>query len=296
MADRRVPWLRPDPALLVPPPLPDYEKHLDHAGLVAGLDAKSYERGEAIYNLVCINCHGTKEQLGSLPTSLRFATGTFKNGSDPYSMYQTLTRGFGMMTPQTWMVPQQKYDVIHYLREAYLKSSNPSQYVAVDTAYLHRLPHGTTRGPRPVPLEPWRSMNYGPSLMATYEVGHDGSNFAYKGIGVRLDPGPGGIAQGRHWIVYDHDTLRVAAGWSGQGFIDWNSIHFNGRHQVHPRIVGDVGFANPNGPGWANPADGSFAEVRVRGRDGKYYGPLPAAGSTTGACTIMATRSFSPTR
>ena len=183
--------LRPDPALLVPPPLPDYEKHLDHAGLVAGLDAKSYERGEAIYNLVCSNCHGTKEQLGSLPTSLRFATGTFKNGSDPYSMYQTLTHGFGMMTPQTWMVPQQKYDVIHYIREAYLKSSNPSQYVAVDAAYLHRLPHGTTRGPRPVPLEPWRSMNYGPSLMATYEVGHDGSNFAYKGIGVRLDTGPG---------------------------------------------------------------------------------------------------------
>jgi putative heme-binding domain-containing protein len=267
--------LRPDPARLVPPPLPDYEKHLDHAGLVAGLDAKSYERGEAIYNLVCINCHGTREQPGSLPTAPRFATGTLKNGSDPYSMYQTLTRGFGMMTPQTWMVPQQKYDVIHYLREAYLKSSNPTQYVTVDAAYLHRLPHGTTRGPRPVPLEPWRNMNYGPSLMATYEVGQDGSNFAYKGIAVRLDPGPGGIAQGRHWIVYDHDTMRVAAGWSGQGFIDWNSIHFNGRHVVHPRIVGDVGFANPNGPGWANPADGSFTEVRVRGRVGKYYGPLP---------------------
>jgi putative heme-binding domain-containing protein len=267
--------LRPDPGLLLPPPLPDYEKHLDHAGLVASLDATSCQRGEAIYNLACSNCHGTKEQPGSLPTSLRFATGRFKNGSDPYSMYQTLTRGFGMMTPQTWMVPEQKYDVIHYIREAYLKSANPSQYVAVDPAYLERLPHGRTRGPRPAPLEPWRSMNYGPSLMATYEIGHDGSNFAYKGIGVRLDPGPGGIAQGRHWMVYDHDTMRVAAGWSGQGFIDWNSIHFNGRHQVHPRIVGDVGFANPNGPGWGNPADGSFAEVRVRGRDDKYYGPLP---------------------
>jgi len=25
-----------------------------------------------------------------------------------------------MMTPQTWMVPQQKYDAIHFIRETYL--------------------------------------------------------------------------------------------------------------------------------------------------------------------------------
>ena len=28
-------------------------------------------------------------------------------------MYRTLTYGFGLMTPQSWMVPSQKYDVIH---------------------------------------------------------------------------------------------------------------------------------------------------------------------------------------
>ena len=55
---------------------------------------------------VCANCHGTKEQPGSMPTSLRFAEGKFKNGADPFRMYQTLTHGFGMMTPQTWMVPR----------------------------------------------------------------------------------------------------------------------------------------------------------------------------------------------
>ena len=83
-------------------------------------------------------------------------------------------------------------------------------------------------------------MDYGPSLINTYEIGDDGTNIAHKGIAVRLDPGPGGISRGKAWMVFEHDTLRVAAAWTGNGFIDWNGIHFNGQHQVHPRIVGDV--------------------------------------------------------
>src|SRR5262249_18461519 len=157
-------------------------------GLIRTLDAQSFKRGETIYARVCINCHGTKDQPGSLPTSLRFADGKFKHGADPFRMYQTLTHGFGMMTPQAWMVPVQKYEVIHYIREAYLKPFNRGQYVAVDDAYLAGLPKGQNRGPKPSNIEPWVSMNYGPSLMATLEVGAKG-NFAYKGIAVRLDNG-----------------------------------------------------------------------------------------------------------
>ena len=132
--------------------------------------------------------------VGSLPTSLRFAADRFKNGSDPYSLYQTLTRGYGMMAPQTWMVPRQKYDVIHYLREAYLRPHNPSQYVAADAAYLAKLPKGTARGPTPPDPEPWRKTDYGPTLTGTFEIG-TGGNIAYKGVAVRLDPGPGGVAK-----------------------------------------------------------------------------------------------------
>src|SRR5205814_9583807 len=143
---------------------------------------------------------------------------------------------------------------------------NPSQYAHVDVAYLDRLPKGKSRGPEPSSIQPWVNMDYGPVLMNTYEIGHDGSNFAYKGIAVRLDQGPGGLARGRRWIVYDHDTMRVAAAWSGQGFIDWNSVLFTGQHEVHPHVVGEVSFANQIGPGWANPADGAFNDVRLRGR------------------------------
>ncbi len=268
--------LRPAASLFAAAPLPAYERDLDHAGLIRSLDAKSLKRGEAIYLRVCANCHGSKEQAGSMPTSLRFATGKFKNGAEPYRMYQTLTHGFGMMTPQTWMVPEQKYDVIHYIRETYLKSSNPSQYAAIDDAYLAALPKGTTRGPKPSNIQPWVIMDYGPSLMATLEIGNQG-NFAYKGIAMRLDNGPGGVSRGRHWTMFDHDTLRMAAAWTGEGFIDWNGINFNGRHAIHPRLVGQVRYTNPVGPGWANPETGKFDDPRLRGRDGKPYGPLPRA-------------------
>ncbi|MBI3468662.1 MAG: c-type cytochrome, partial [Planctomycetes bacterium] len=267
--------LRPADSLLAPAPLPEYEDRLDHAGMIADWDQRSFKRGEAIYGRLCINCHGTKDEPGSIPTSLRFASGQFKSGSDPLGMYQTLTKGFGMMAPQTWMVPQQKYDVIHYIREAYLKPHNPQQYVRIDRAYLDRLPKGDTRGPEPTLIEPWGEMNYGPNLIATYEIGDNETNFAYKGIAVRLDDGRGGVARGKSWMLFEHDTLNMQAAWSGEGFIDWNGINFNGRHNIHPRLVGKVHLANASGPAWVNPRTGSFEDTRLRGRDGRPYGPLP---------------------
>ncbi len=255
--------------------LPAYEKDLDHAGLIASLNQESYRRGEAIYNRLCVNCHGTRDKVGSLPTSLRFASGKFRNGSDPYRMYQTVTNGFGLMTPQTSLVPREKYDVIHYLREAYLAPHNPTQYVRIDQAYLDGLPKGDQHGPVAAVAERWSAMDYGPSLMGTFEVGKDGKNIACKGIAVRLDSGPGGVSRGNRWVVYEHDTLRLAAAWSGKNFIDWHGINFNGQHQVHPHLTGQVHVAVPTGPGWADPETGRFDDPRLLGRDGHYYGPLP---------------------
>ncbi len=267
--------LRPPASRLMPAPLPECEKNLDHSGFIAGMGKESFKRGEAIYNRVCTNCHGTKDNPGSLPTSLRFASGTFKNGGDPFKMYQTLTRGFGMMTAQPWMVPEQKYDVIHYIREAYLKPFNRSQFTVADRSYLNGLPKGSERGPRPSLIETWSAMDYGPSFMGTIEVGEGHSNIAYKGIAVRLDPGPGGVSRGSRFVVYEHDTLRLAGAWSGAGFIDWKGINFNGEHGIHPHAVGKITFEAPPGPAWANPETGKFDDPRIRGRDGLPYGPLP---------------------
>ena len=274
------------PAVVVP----EYEGQVDHAAFLREWDdqalaATSLQNGERIYQRVCQNCHGTVEQPGSLPTSLRFASGKFKNGFDPYRIYQTLTHGFGLMMPQSWMVPQQKYAVIHYIREHFLRPHNASQYLRVEPRYVASLPAGSTRGPDPIRIEPWSAMDYGPFLIGTYEAPSRRSdavpNLAYKGIAVRLDTGGGGIAHGRRWSVFEHDTLRLAAVWSAMesekdaNFIDWQGIQFNGAHQVHPRITGRLHYCNPVGPGWANPSDDSFDDPRLLGRDNRRYGPLP---------------------
>lgn len=276
--------LQPSPSLLTFV-VPEYEQHIDHAGFINDWNQESFERGEAIYRRVCMNCHGTKDQAGSLPTSLRFASGKFRSGSDPFTMYQTLTRGFGLMAAQTWMVPSQKYDVIHYIRETYLRPHNASQYVDITPEYLSRLPKGDTRGPEPSKIQPWNAMDYGPSLTHTYEVPGPVHNIAYKGIAMRLDPGAGGVSRGHHWMLFDTDTLRMAAAWSAapnadpeQNFIDWRGIQFNGEHQIHPSLTGRIAASNGTGPGWANPATGQLTDdQRVIGRDDRRYGPLPKA-------------------
>lgn len=271
----RVLALRPPDSLIAPVPIPSYEARLDHAGFMTDWNQASLERGRDLYHRVCANCHGTPAAPGSMPTSLAFATGKFRNGFDPHSMYQTMTRGFGLMPAQTLLVPSQKYDVIHYIREAILKPLNPSQYLEITPDYLASLPRGSDRGPEAKRLTPWIAMDYGTRLLNTYEVGKNQNNLAAKGIALRLDPGPGGVSAGRQWILYEHDTLRMAAAWTGEGFIDWRGIHFDGAHGVHPRLVGDVLADTANEPAWSNPETGDFVDLRILGRDDQPYGPLP---------------------
>ncbi len=121
--------------------------------------------------------------------------------------------------------------------------------------------------------KPYIDMNYGPYLSASIEVAQ--GNIAYKGIAIRLDEGPGGVSKGSEFVVFDTDTLRMAAAWSGDGFIDWRSIVYDGSHGTHPKLVGKRLFTNPVAPGWARPGTNRFEDPRLRGLDNKPYGPLP---------------------
>jgi len=262
---------------LIAQPVPD---GADHAALIQKWDEQSLARGEKLYAVVCITCHGTPEQQGTLPTSRAFWKEPFKNGSDPFSLYKTIGQGLNQMPPQLWMTPEQRYDVVHFLRETFLKKHNPKEYFPVTPQYLATLPKASgrplqktaemidfERGPK------YLRMDFGNVLVWTYQV--DTNNFAYKGIAVRLDPGAGGISRGHAWMVFDHDTMRWAAGWMGDTFIDWKGIAFDGSHATHASILGTKSFTNPVGPGWANPRTGNFDDPRVLGKDGKPYGPLP---------------------
>ena len=261
-ATRKTAWIQP-------------LERTDHADVVGAWNKTSLEEGRQIYSTLCVVCHGTKEQPGSLPTALRFTEGPFKNGADPLSMFSTLTKGFGQMVPQPQYTTAQKYAVIHYIRETFLRPHNPSQFVEVTPAYLASLPKGLTRTEaekedRSAPQ--YQRMDFGPALFWTYQIAP--GNIAQKGIAVRLDAGPGGVSKGRAWMIYDHDTMRVAAATTGD-FVDWKGIAFDGSHGTHTGLTGDRHFVNPVGPGWSSP-DGKWDDdARVLGKDKLRYGPLP---------------------
>ncbi len=275
--------------------LKEYEYDVDHKGIISGLNNESIQDGEIIYNSNCITCHGDMEADGSIPTALKFWSQEFMVGSDPYSMYQVITRGFQTMPPQVLMTPKEKYSVIQYIQENFIEEHNKAQFVQIDDIYLNNLPEGTTQGPDSNNSQPWASMDYGDFLINTYELADSTaperninnkhnpipdedlskSNFAYKGIAIRLDKGEGGVADGKYWMIFDHDLLRVAGGWSGDGFIDWQNILLDGKHNIYPRTVGKLHFSNPVLPGVAYPQSNTFEDPRFTARDNRKFGPLP---------------------
>ena len=234
---------------------------VDHRGL-ALQDPASVARGAHVWSALCHSCHAQP--------ATQFAGG-LKNGSDPRSIFATLATGVAHQQPMAGIPAPARYDAIHYLRQ---QLSLP----AVNADYVAALPAGmpAAKSSGPMPDADWpgyRRMDYGNALHWTYEV--QKQNIVQKGIAVRVDDGPGGVSRGRAFVVYDEDTMRLAAAWTGNGFIDWKGVAFDGSHNSHAHVRGKLLFAAPNEPGWANPATGSWADERIVGRDGKRYGPLP---------------------
>ncbi|MEN9284874.1 MAG: hypothetical protein RLZZ179_2367 [Verrucomicrobiota bacterium] len=249
----------------------------DHAVLIRGQNEATLAEGAKIYRTLCVTCHGTEKQEGSMPTSRKFHLEDFRNGSDPWRQYQTLTHGYGLMMPMPQYTAAQKYAVIHYIRESLVRPFHPSQYAEPDEQWLASLPRRmktlpAEEVPKEDPATQHERMDYGPYLMWTYQTGPE--TIAQKGIAVRLDEGTGGVSRGRAWMVYEHDTLQAAAATTGS-FIDWRGVAFDGSHGTHASLTGEPLFVNPDAPAWANPETGDWDDLRFRGRDGKPYGPLP---------------------
>lgn len=250
-----------------------------HAKLIKNLNPKQLKEGEKIYNHLCITCHGNQQKEGSLPTAMRFHKGTFKNGSDPYRIFKTLEKGYGMMVPQVQYTAEEKYAVIHYIRETFLKKQNPTQYFNADESYLASLPHHITlkdtKQTKPKDKTPaYAKMDFGPYKMGTFQIDHKLENIAQKGINIRLNPGEGGVSKGNSWMLYDHDTMRMASAYQGE-YLDWKGIQYDGSHGTHATIGGTPTLTTPNQPVWRNPNTGDWKDLRVIGRDGRRYGPLP---------------------
>lgn len=110
--------------------------------------------------------------------------------------------------------------------------------------------------------EPAEAPVRGPFWSGTVMLPEKRGLAAAKGLAVSLGPDQ------RAHVLYDLDTLRVAAAWTGD-LLEFGSTLTKIEWPPPPQIKGGIIFETPNGPGWASPA-GRFADPRPR-----RQGPLP---------------------
>ncbi|MFH5886500.1 c-type cytochrome, partial [Halalkalibaculum sp. DA3122] len=112
---------------------------IDHAAVIRSLNEQTLRQGRQLYEQVCAACHGA-DGSSNLPTARSFNSDPFKYGSDPYSMWQTITNGAGQMGAQRWLSPEDAYAVVQYIREELVKEENPGMYFDITDQYLEGLP------------------------------------------------------------------------------------------------------------------------------------------------------------
>ncbi len=238
--------LRPSPAALA---VKDDSANLDHRGIISGMKRRDFEAGEKLFHGDCSNCHGVDGSTPSLATSRAFGTQKLKYGSDPYRMFMTLTKGNGLMAPMSYLTPHQRYQVVHYIREAFMKDRNPD-YFKVDKKYLAALPEGTENGMRVEVVD----RDFGPALVSQ----------------LRTDiPSVLSIPFGEMTVAFNLHTMDLADVWTG-GFLD----------------LSETQHIRPRGEGTANPVGESIPPIAAWkwGHDGSLdysregllpRGPLP---------------------
>jgi len=197
---------------------------VDHAGIILRWDVSSLDRGRKLFQLACAPCHGTNGVQTINPQSRPFAVDKFQNGNDPFSMFKTISRGFKNMPSQTWMTPEQRYEVIQYIRETFLKKLNPTQYASVTQAYLDSLPKFDPAGAAVAADTNARQRDFGPVLESQL-----GTNFADV-LTFHL--------RDEVTVSYDLHHMRLAEAWLG-GFLDLSHTgHFEQRGEGQPQPQG----------------------------------------------------------
>jgi glucose/arabinose dehydrogenase/mono/diheme cytochrome c family protein len=195
------------------------QENVDHAGIISAWNQQSVERGQKLFQVACTPCHGTDGVHTINPQSRPFAVDRFQNGSDPYSLYKTIAHGFKNMPSQAWLTPEQRYDVIDFIRETFLKKLNPSQFTRIDRAYLDSLPKFNPALAKAADAIPTQR-DFGPVLESQL-----GSNFSDV-LTFQLSDNV--------TLSYDLHHMRLAGAWKG-GFLDLSQTgHFQQRGEGQP--------------------------------------------------------------
>ena len=69
----------------------------DHVATIKALDNDDAKKGRELYAVHCSSCHGKDGDLALNPLARRFAKDELKFGSDPYSLWKTISYGNGLM-------------------------------------------------------------------------------------------------------------------------------------------------------------------------------------------------------
>lgn len=117
-------------------------------------------------------------------------------------------------------------------------------------------------------LQWWEVMDTGPFISDTFKIfGPEGGISVLKGIAIKLGENED------HTIVFDTETMRMAAGFSGNvalGGTPWDGKHAN--NSSFPEDRSQYFFVSDRGPGWA--VNGNWEDPRELDND-MPNGPLP---------------------
>jgi putative heme-binding domain-containing protein len=213
---KRADELRPAADLLV---IQDDTINLDHRGILEQLNEDDHARGQKIYFNHCVNCHGADGNRPALASARAFGTDKLKFGTDPLGMLKTLTLGNGLMGSMQHLSPKERYQVIYFIRENFMRDRNPG-YAEIDAAYLASLPKGTDGGE----FLTGDDRDFGPVLAS--QLGDDINN----ALTFRL---PNALT-----VNYDLHRFRLGGVWTG-GFLDLSETqHYRQRGEEMPQPAG----------------------------------------------------------
>lgn len=116
-------------------------EEIDHVLAIKGLRYADAKAGQELFNLHCVACHGREGKLAIHPLARKFAADEFKYGSDPYSIWKTISYGNGFMFRWDAVLSAwERYQLTHYINELIIKKYNPGQLVELDEKYFSGLP------------------------------------------------------------------------------------------------------------------------------------------------------------
>lgn len=185
-------------------------------------DEKYLDEGRELYEINCGQCHSKDGITPPLnPLSRAFTKHRMENGGDPFSMFQTVTYGFRNMMPAVQLIPEDRYKVIHFIREKLVLERAPELYVEVNEGYTDAMPRSPEGSGEEVARQQALAKtgylrDYGKALISPVK-GRSPMNESPNALSINLGS--------ETTLSYDLGTMRSIGAWRG-GFLDFeNTLH-----------------------------------------------------------------------